>query len=295
MGKVSEGRKEARFQFIAENRVVFGVRYLCRYLSVSPAGFYKWNHRSLSLRQKENVKLTSRIRILFQDHDGNYGSPRIYQTLRNEGWIVNRKRVSRIMREEGLVGKAAKLYRRTALPENSCTRLENLRFNQPPPSKPNQQWAGDVSYLRVNNQWLYLSVILDLYSRKVIGWGIGKNRTTELTLASLEMALRERRPELGLIFHSDKGAEYASHSFQNRLRSAGIRPSMNRPKTLVDNIHVESFFRTFKTEAFHSVQFEGEDHLRSMTRWYLNRYYNEKRMHTSLGFQSPNHYERISA
>lgn len=138
-------------------------------------------------------------------------------------------------------------------------------------------------------------MILDLYSRKVVGWSLGRNRTTELTLKSLNMAINTRDISSGLIFHSDKGSEYGAHDFQNKLRSVGIRPSMNRPKTMTDNIHVESFFRTFKTESFHGVVFEDEEHLFEMTQWYLDDYYNCHRMHTSLGFKSPNQYERMTA
>lgn len=295
MGSVSEGSKEERFRFIADYRNYFGVRYLCRHLGVSHSGFYRWLDRPISLRAKSNAELVSVIRNLFDLHDGNYGSPRIHRELVNHGWNVNHKRVERIMREEHLVAKAAKLYRRKALPGNSCIKVDNLRYNIPPASAPNQQWAGDVSYLKVNGAWVYLSVILDLYSRKVIGWSLGKNRTTELTLKSLDMALKAREVGPDLIFHSDKGSEYGAHDFQNKLRSAGIRPSMNRPKTMTDNIHVESFFRTFKTESFHGVVFEDETHLCDMTKWYMEEYYNRHRMHTSLGFTSPTEYERMAA
>lgn len=295
MGSVSEGPKEQRFQFIANYRYQFGVRYLCRALDVSSAGFYKWLNRPITERTKTNAKLASVIRTIFDRHNGNYGSPRIHRELANHGWVVNRKRVARIMREERLVAKAAKLYRRKALAENSCIKVDNLRHNIPPPSLPNQQWVGDVSYLKVNGEWIYLSVILDLYSRKVIGWSLGENRTTELTLRSLEMALNTRNTDSSLIFHSDKGAEYGAHVFQNRLRSAGIKPSMNRPKTMTDNIHVESFFRTFKTESFYGEVFENVAHLCKVTKWYLENYYNCQRMHTSLGFKSPDQYERMVA
>jgi len=233
--------------------------------------------------------------VIFERHDGNYGSPRIHRELLNLGLVVNRKRVARIMREERLIAKAARLYRRKALPENPCITVENLRYNIPPPSGQNQQWAGDVTYLKVKGEWIYLSVILDLYSRKIIGWSLGKTRTTELTLKSLDMAINARKFEPGLIFHSDKGAEYGAHIFQNKLRSVGIRPSMNRHKTMTDNIHVESFFRTFKTESFHGEIFEDIDHLYEVTRWYLEDYYNCVRMHTSLSFKSPQQYERMAA
>lgn len=295
MGSVSEGSKEERFRFIAEHRSRFGIRYLCSNLGVSHSGFYKWLNRPVSQRHESNTELESAIRKLFDIHDGNYGSSRIHRELVNQGWNVNHKRVERIMREERLVAKAAKLYRRKALPKNSCTMVENLRHNIPPASAPYQQWAGDVSYLKINGVWLYLSVVLNLYSRKVVGWSLGKNRTKELTLKSLEMAINTRDINLGMIFHSDKGSEFGAHDFQNKLRSVGIRPSMNRPKTMTDNIHVESFFRTFKTESFHGVVFEDEEHLFGMTKWYLDEYYNTHRMHTSLGFKSPDQYERMAA
>ena len=295
MGRVSEGPKEFRFRFIKDHREYFGVRYLCRKLFVSFSGFYKWLNRPISLRAVENGELTHSIKRIFERHDGNYGSPRIHRTLVELGLVVNHKRVARIMREERLIAKAAKLYRRKALPENPCITVDNLRYKIPPPSGTNQQWAGDVSYLKVNGEWIYLSVILDLYSRKVIGWSLGKNRTTDLTLKSLDMAINSRKFESGLIFHSDKGSEYGAHIYQNKLRSVGILPSMNRHKTMTDNIHVESFFRTFKTESFHGEIFENMEHLFEITKWYLEDYYNGERMHTSLHFKSPEQYERMAA
>ena len=295
MGSVSEGPKEFRFRFIKDHREYFGVRYLCRKLFVSFSGFYKWLNRPVELRSDKNDELTSLIKKIFERHDGNYGSPRIHRELVSLGIVVNHKRVARIMREERLVAKAAKLYRRKALPDNPCITVGNLRHNIPPPSGPNQQWAGDVSYLKVNGEWIYLSVILDLYSRKIIGWSLGRKRTTELTLKSLNMAIESRKFEPGLIFHSDKGAEYGAHVFQNKLRLSGIRPSMNRHKTMTDNIHVESFFRTFKTESFRGEVFEDIEHLHDVTKWYLEEYYNCVRMHTSLNFKSPVQYERMAA
>lgn len=295
MGTVSEGPKEFRFRFIKDHRERFGVRYLCRKLSVSFSGFYKWLARPISSIATKNEGLTHSIKVIFARHDGNYGSPRIHRELLNLGVVVNHKRVARIMREERLIAKAARLYRRKALPENPCITVENLRYNIPPPSGQNQQWAGDVTYLKVKGEWIYLSVILDLYSRKIIGWSLGKKRTTELTLKSLDMAINTRKIESGLIFHSDKGAEYGAHIFQNKLRSVGIKPSMNRHKTMTDNIHVESFFRTFKTESFHGEFFENMEHLYDITKWYLEEYYNCIRMHTALSFKSPQQYERMAA
>ena len=294
MGQVSEGTKKERFQFIADHRSEFGIGYLCDRLAVSRGGFHRWKNRP-TVHSEANEALLKAIKRLFVYHNGNYGYPRIYRALRDEGWKVNRKRVARLMREERLVGKAAKLYRRKKLPENSCTRLDNLRYKKPAPKRPNEQWVGDVSYINFKGHWLYLSVVLDLYSRKVIGWSLDSQRTTTLTLASLEMALSQREKKSGLIFHSDKGAEYASHIFQARLRSAGIKPSMNRPKSMIDNIHVESFFRTFKTESYHGEYFHDQAEFAERTRWYLDEYYNHHRIHSSLGFKTPHCYETMAA
>ena len=295
MGTVSEGPKEKRFHFIAENRSLFGVRYLCSRLGVSTSGFYKWLKKPRSTRSVSNERMTALIRKVFTAHDGNYGSPRVHQALKDMGIAVNSKRVERIMREERLIAKAAKLYRRKALSGNSCIKATNLRCSQPAPSSPNQQWAGDVSYLKVNGAWVYLAVILDLYSRKVVGWSLGHSRTSELTMSALKMALSQRKVSSGLIFHSDKGAEYGAHEYQNLLKASGIRQSMNRPRMMTDNIHVESFFRTFKTETFRGVVFENIKHLREITRWYLEEYYNRHRIHTSIGFKSPEEYEKQAA
>jgi len=293
VGQVSEGSKKERFQFIADNRSEFGVRYLCDRLGVSSAGFYKWVDRPL-MYSEANVELLKAIKRLFVLHKGNYGYPRIYRALCDEGWHVNRKRVARLMREERLMGKAAQLYRRKKLPENRCISVDNLRYKRPAPKGPNEQWVGDVSYLSFKGEWMYLSVVLDLYSRKVIGWSLDSQRTTSLTLASLTMALLTREKKDGLIFQNDKGAEYASHIFQSALREAGIRPSMNRPKSMIDNIHVESFFRTFKTESYHGEYFHDRSELAELTRWYLNEYYNHQRLHSSLGFKTPHCYETMA-
>lgn len=192
MGQVSEGSKAARFGFIAEHGVAFGFRYLCKRLDVSPAGFYKWQTRIEAARTLENRRLAKRIQQLFAEHDGNYGSPRIYSALRQEGENVNHKRVERLMRDMGLVGKASKLYRSKPLPENPCITVGNQKRLEAAPVSVNQQWAGDVTYLKVNGQWSYLAVIIDLYSRSIVGWELSRSRTADLTVSALRKALLHR-------------------------------------------------------------------------------------------------------
>lgn len=295
MGQVSEGSKASRFGFIAEHGDTFGFRYLCRQLGVSPAGFYKWQRRKESARARANRELSQDIRRLYAEHDGNYGSPRIYEALREQGRSVNHKRVTRLMRDMGLVGKVSKLYRSKPLAENPCIAVCNRKRLEPPPHSANQQWAGDVTYLKVNGQWSYLAVIIDLYSRAIVGWELSKYRTADVTVSALKKALMHRDVRPDMIFHSDRGAEYGAHLFQDELRRAGIRPSMNRPKHMTDNAHVESFFKTMKTESFKGLSFESITQLRMTLSWYIDDYYNTKRHHSSLGYTNPRQFERMAA
>lgn len=295
MGRVSEGNKEERFAFIAEHGSHFGFRYLCRELLVSPAGFYRWRSRGDSERTKDNRALAGRIEELFDQHDGNYGSPRIYKALRMDGLEVNRKRVERLMRNMCLVGKAGRIYRRRPLPVNPCIVVGNKKRAIPAPEAPNRLWSGDVTYLKVNGDWCYLAVILDIYSRRIVGWSLGQSRTVGLTLSALRKALAHREVAPGLIFHSDRGAEYGAHVYQEELRRAGITASMNRPRHMTDNAHAESFFRTLKTESFKGLSFRSMHDLRMTLAGYIDDYYNTKRLHSSLGFNTPCNYENMVA
>ena len=236
-----------------------------------------------------------KIKKIFVEHDGNYGSPRIYAELRRQGESVNHKRVERLMREHGFVGKAGRIYRRKPLPENPCIKVPNIQREKGRPTKPNQQWAGDVTYLKVNGAWQYLAVIMDLYSRKIVGWELSESRSVALTLSALNKAAVYRQIEEGLVFHSDRGSEYGANVYQNQLNKLGILPSMNRPGCMNDNVYVESFFQTLKTECFKRVEFESAQELRMTLAWYMDDYYNSIRLHGSLGFKVPNEYERMSA
>jgi len=295
VGQVSEGSKAARFGFIAEHGKAFGIRYLCARLKVSVAGFYRWQNREETERTSANRRLSARIQELFCEHDGNYGSPRIHAALRREGETVNRKRVERLMREMSLVGKVSRIYRCKALPVNPCITVGNQKHQEPAPVAANEQWAGDVTYLKVNGQWSYLAVIIDLYSRRIVGWELGQTRTADLTVSALKKALMHREVKPGLLFHSDRGAEYGAYLFQDELSRAGIRPSMNRPRHMTDNAHVESFFKTMKTESFHDLVFESVSELRITLSFYIDSYYNKRRLHSSLGFKTPDEYESKAA
>lgn len=294
MGTVRERPKQERFTFIAENAARFGIRYLCQRLAVSVAGFYKWRSAAVAPRALENLRISKEIQRIFRLHHGNYGSPRVHAVLRDQGERVNLKRVERLMHELGLVGKAGRIYRRKASPANPCILVGNQMRQVKFPTAPNLLWAGDVTYLQVNGQWKFLAVVIDVYSRRVIGWALGHKRTATLTLKALKNAISQRDVSPGLIFHSDRGAEYGAYIFQDELRRAGITPSINRPKHMTDNAHVESFFKTLKTESFKGLHFNDSGEVYRMLKRYIDAYYNTKRIHSALGFKTPAQYETMT-
>lgn len=229
-----------------------------------------------------------------QNHT-DYGSPRVHKALQNEGICVGKKRVERLMQQAGLVGKAGRVYRRKPASEKFYAKMPNLRTKMKPPTAINQQWVGDLTYLKVNGQWRYLAVVMDLYSRRIVGWSLSQYKSAELTLSSIRQALRHREVKPGLIFHTDRGSEYGAYLMQDALEQTGIRSSMNRPKHVTDNAHMESFFQSMKTECIRGIEFKNEGELRMVLNQYINHYYNQTRLHSSIGYTSPVNYERMAA
>jgi putative transposase len=229
------------------------------------------------------------IRELFAQSRGTYGSPRIHRALVASGIRVSRRRVERLMREAGLRARAAKLYRRipglhgffTSIPNRQLERLATA---------PDQVWVGDITYLKVAGAWRYLAVVMDRYSRRIIGWSLGATKHVRLTLTALNRAVFKRRPRPGVIFHSDRGIEYAAYAFRDRLAALGFVQSMNRPGEITDNAHMESFFHSMKSDAIHGVSFGHEAELVRQLRSYIP-YYNNVRLHSGIGYASPVNYE----
>ena len=199
------------------------------------------------------------------------------------------------MRDAGLVGKAARVYRRKAVKKALYYSLPNLRLNIPEADGVDQQWVGDVTYLKVSGEWRYLAVVMDLYSRRIIGWKLDKHRTAEITRSALRQALSHRKVVRGIIFHTDRGAEYGAWLLRDELKKHGMLSSMNRAESVTDNAHMESFFRSMKTEATKGVEFKTEHELRMVLASYIDSFYNTKRLHSSLGFKTPMEYERMTA
>lgn len=272
-----------------------GVRYLCDWLGVSRSGYYAWLRREACERSREDQKLMKRIQAIHAASGGRYGSPRVHEALLREDVAVGRKRVERLMQEAGLVGRVATLYRRIPGMARFFGRHQNLRLDLPPPTAIDQVWVGDLTYIRVGGQWRYLAVVMDLYSRRVIGWSLGERKTADLTLRALRPALRRRTPKPGLLFHTDRGAEYGADIIQRELARHGIRASMNRPGCCTDNGYMESFFHSLKAEAIHGVTFKTEAALRQELNHYIGQFYNHRRLHSGIGYKTPVEYEEMAA
>jgi transposase InsO family protein len=235
-----------------------------------------------------------RIARIHRDSRGAYGSPRVHQALRREGVRCSNKRVARLMRELGLRGRSSTLYRRSGGVHQFFEKTGNARLEQPSPTRTDQIWVGDLTYLRLGKHWRYLATVMDLFSRRIVGWTLAKNRTQEVTLRALKRAIAARNPRPGLLFHSDRGIEYSAYGYQAFLRSRGIVPSMNRPRNCQDNAHMESFFHSLKSELTHQRAFTSDPELNASVAGYIDRFYNCKRIHSSLGYHSPVEFERLA-
>lgn len=267
---------------------------LCRVLGVSRGGFYAWRKREASARATRDAELVQHIARHFEASCGIYGSPRIHALLRREGQRCGRKRVARLMREGQLRARANRIYKRQPPGSIVFTRgIENRQRNLDV-NGPDQVWFSDVTFLRVRDQWRYLAVVMDKFSRRVVGWQLGRDRTIRLTMAALNQAITERRPPHGLVFHSDRGNEFAAYDFRDRLAVEGIQQSMNRPGAMGDNAHMESFFHTMKSDVIHGATFARDFDLRVAVAAYIS-HYNSTRLHSALGYVAPIDFERRAA
>lgn len=262
---------------------------MCRLYDVTRAGYYAWRSRGTSDREREDGALLSRIRTVFDLHEGRYGSPRVHGTLQRSGVRTGIKRVARLMRGAQLRGKVARLYRHRPLHRAFFTALPNRQLKALADG-PNRVWVADVTYLKVGERWQYLAVVLDKWSRRLVGWALGARRDVALTLRALGRAVQRRRPHPGLVFHTDRGIEYAAHAFRDRLKDLGFVQSMNRPQRMNDNAHMESFFHSMKSDLHPRLRTRHRSTLERAITWY-ERYYNERRDHTSLGCNSPAAFE----
>lgn len=261
---------------------------LCALAGVTRGGYYAWRQRPLCAHVVQDRQLLARITVLFSAHRGTYGSPRIQQALQTEGWAVSRRRVARLMRGAGLRGRVARVYRANPGLHRFFGQHPN-RLRSTTARRPDHVWVGDITYLAVAGRWRFLAVVLDQYSRRVLAWALGRRRDARLTRTVLDAAVRRRQPPAGLIFHSDRGSEYAAAAFRDRLAALGVQQSATQTGP-GDNAHMESFFHSLKAELVHGTRFATGTSLRQQVARYV-RYYNHQRLHSALGYRSPVDYE----
>jgi transposase InsO family protein len=280
-----------RFAWIAAEKADFSVRDCCRALRVSPSGFYAWQHRPESARAARDRQLRVHIQASYAASRGRYGRPRVWKDLREAGERVSEKRIARLMREDGLRARARKRFRSTTLSEHDQPVAANVLARQFDADHPNQRWVGDTTEFTIGSSAkLYLAAILDLYSRFVVGWAVSAVNDRHLTLRALDMALKRRCPDAGLLHHSDQGCTYASEDYRARLEQHGITCSMSRRGNCYDNAVMESFFSTVKSEE--SPRFESYAHAKEALFDYIEVFYNQRRRHSTLGQISPAEFER---
>lgn len=271
------------------------MKYLCAWLGVSRSGYYAWGKRPVSTRTKADRVLAKTIRHLHAESRGTYGSPRVHEALKRQGLAVGKKRVERLMRAEQLQGRVVRVTRRQPGLRRFLIRGENLTLAVAPTTGLNQIWVSDITYLRVQERWVLLIVIMDRHSRRVLGWTLSQTRTVEDTLRVLKRVMRQRPTPCEVIFHTDRGVEYTGFRFQDALKKHGLLPSVNRPGRCTDNAHMESFFHTLKAELIRGRTFESEQGLRLALNSYINQFYNHKRLHSGIGYCSPVEYEKLAA
>jgi transposase InsO family protein len=282
-----------KFSFIDAEKAQWPVRAMCRALHVSPAGYYAWNGRPESMRTREDRRLGVLIREAHERSRRTYGSPRVHAEILAQGLRVSRKRVIRVMHEHGLRGRVRRAFVRTTDSEHDQPVAPNLLDRDFTANQPNERWVGDVTYLRTPEGWVYLAVVLDLFSRFVVGWAISAVNDGHLALSALDMAVRRRRPGMGLLHHTDQGSPYASEDYQDALEAVGITCSMSRRGNCYDNAAMESWFGKFKVEL--GEDFESLAHAKRATFDHIEVFYNQQRRHSTLGYLSPGDFERHAA
>ena len=262
-------------------------------LKVSRSGYYKWLNRSSSERTQENDDLIDQIKGIQKHARYSYGSPRVTQALHRKGYQVGENRVARLMQLQGLGRRLKKRFRSTTDSEHSLPIAENLLNREFWSSKPNQVWVSDLTFISTAEGWMYLCVVIDLYSRKVVGWAMGTRMKTALVLQALMMAILQRQPPEGLLFHSDRGSQYCSRVFRDRLQKYRIKQSMSRRGNCWDNAPAESFFKTLKSELLGNGAFGSREEARRAVFEYIEVFYNRQRLHSTLGYISPVEFEEL--
>jgi transposase InsO family protein len=282
-----------KFEFIADqaNEKAFPIDYMCRMLEVSRQGFYQWKNRGPSQHDRDDSTLRRKIAAIFEHHKKRYGVRRVHAELLRSGVRVAYKRVQRLMREMGLVSVHPRPWRKTTIASATASELPDLVGRRFSPDAPNTTWFGDITYVHTWDGWAYIASVIDGHSRKVIGWDVADHMRTDLVTNALAMALEQRRPDDGVVFHADRGSQYTSREFVAFCSERGVRNSVGRTGICYDNAAAESFWATLKKEFIHLHPFDTVARLRRETFEYIEGYYNTRRIHSALGYLTPTEYE----
>lgn len=281
-----------KFALIDQAKEQFPIQRLCGVLGVSASGYFAWKDRPACRRQRDDLVLLAHARSSFALSNGTYGSPRMTRELQDNGFAVGRRRTARLMRENDLRARQKRRFKRTTDSEHSWPVAPNIIDQDFAADGPNQKWGVDISYVWTREGWLYLAVVIDLFSRRIVGWAVGDRLHRRLAIAALQTALTMRRPPEGLIHHSDRGSQYCSIDYQAVLRSHGIRISMSGKGNCYDNAMVETFFKTLKSElVWRTTFFTRAEAERDIAR-YIDGFYNPVRRHSALDYLSPAQFEK---
>jgi putative transposase len=284
-----------KFHFIAAHRAEFRLRSLCRVLGVSRSGYYAWRQRPTPRQAERNDTLLVHIRAAYQRGRQAYGAPRVHQELVQQGIPCGRHRVARLMRREGIVACTERHFRWTATPRAELPAAPDRLQRAFWAPAPNCRWVSDITSVRTGQGWLHLAIVLDLFSRRIVGWAMHATLSQELVREALAMALAERRPLPGLLFHSDRGGQYLSATVQELLDAHGSVASTSRPGACLDNAVAESFFHSLKTECVYHHRYRTREEARLAIFDYIAAFYNRIRRHSSIGYRSPDEHEAAYA
>lgn len=283
-----------KFEFIENHRSEFAVGKMCQVLGVSRSGYYQWRNAPESERKKSNEALYVRIKETYNAFHGTYGSPRITRELQDKGIQCSENRVARLMREKELAAKTKRKYKVTTDSKHDLPVAPNLVEKDFSAAAPNRLWVSDITYIWTLEGWLYLAVILDVFSRQIVGWSMSQRMTQDLVLNALKSALGRRKIPSGLIFHSDRGSQYAAHAVGELLQKHGIKQSMSKKGDCYDNAMAESFFSSLKREFIYPFPvFKTRNEAKQSIFYYIEIFYNKIRKHSAIGYLSPAQFEQL--
>ena len=280
-----------RYRFIKEHEKQFQVSVMCILFAVSRSGYYTWEDRPESERAAANEKLLEKIKEAHKDSKETYGSPRVHEQLLKNGEVCGKNRVARLMREAEIRAKQAHKFKVTTDSDHNLPVAENLLDRKFDVDTPDKVWTADITYIPTDEGWLYLSAVMDLCFKGIVGWSMNNRMKAELVSDALKMAYERSNPEEGLLHHSDRGSQYASGAYQELLGEYGIIPSMSRKGNCWDNAPMESFFHTLKTELTHHKRYRTREEARRDIFEYIEVFYNRQRLHSSLGYKTPAEFE----